>query len=151
MSRLCEWTDKETLHEVCAQVTHYWTVASHIVTSGQRILATGRIAWGIFHLENLMCTWLLLRPPMGTLVDSMRRNSDIRTMGTGFGGTPNNADVIPSKLTSHRRGSRLHLILECRAVTLPRRETRWNYLGCPKLTKRSQPLVGRSSPYCGDM
>ena len=37
------------------------------------------------------------------------------------------------------------------AVTLPRSETRWNYLGCPKLTKRSQPLVGRSSPYCGDM
>jgi len=32
-----------------------------------------------------------------------------------------------------------------------RRETRWNYLGCTKLTKRSQPLVGRSSPYCGDM
>jgi len=27
----------------------------------------------------------------------------------------------------------------------------WNYLGSPKLTKRSQPLVGRSSPYCGDM
>ena len=42
-------------------------------------------------------------------------------------------------------------LLECHAVTLPRRETRWNYLGRPKLTKRSQPLVGRSSPYCGDM
>jgi len=42
-------------------------------------------------------------------------------------------------------------ILECRAVTLPRRETRWNYLGCPKLAKRFQPLVGRSSPYCGNM
>jgi len=42
-------------------------------------------------------------------------------------------------------------LLECRAVTLPRRETRWSYLGCPKLTKRSQPLVGRSSPYCEDM
>ena len=41
-------------------------------------------------------------------------------------------------------------LLECRAVTLPRRETRSNYLGSPKLTKRSQPLVGRSSPYCGD-
>jgi len=39
-------------------------------------------------------------------------------------------------------------LLECRAVTLPRCETRWNYLGCPKLTKRSPPLVGRSSPYC---
>ena len=43
-------------------------------------------------------------------------------------------------------------LLECRAVTLPKRETRcWNYLGCPKLTKRSQPLVGRSSPYCEHM
>jgi len=37
---------------------------------------------------------------------------------------------------------------ECHAVMLQRRETRWNELGCPKLTKRSQPLVGRSSPYC---
>jgi len=34
-------------------------------------------------------------------------------------------------------------LLECSAATLPRRETRWNYLGCPKLTKWSQPLVGR--------
>ena len=42
-------------------------------------------------------------------------------------------------------------ILECRAVTLRRRETRWNLLGCPKLTKWSQPLVGRNSPYCKDM
>ena len=42
-------------------------------------------------------------------------------------------------------------LLECRAVTLPRGETRWNYLGCPKLTKRSQTLVGRSSPFCEDM
>ena len=38
-------------------------------------------------------------------------------------------------------------VLECRGVTLPRRETRWNVLGCPKLANRSQPLVGRSSPY----
>ena len=43
------------------------------------------------------------------------------------------------------------LLLECRAVTLPRSQTRWNLQGCPKLTKRSQPLVGRSSPYYGDM
>ena len=42
-------------------------------------------------------------------------------------------------------------VLERRAVTLPRRETRWNLLGCPKLTKGSQPLVGRSSPYYQDM
>jgi len=37
------------------------------------------------------------------------------------------------------------------AVTLPRPKTRWSLLGCPKLPNRSQPLVGRSSPYCGDM
>jgi len=42
-------------------------------------------------------------------------------------------------------------LLVCRAETLPRRETRWNYLGCPKLTKGSQLLEGRSSPFCGDM
>jgi len=42
-------------------------------------------------------------------------------------------------------------LLECHAVTLRRRETRWNSLGCPKLANRSQPLVGRSSPYCEDM
>ena len=44
-------------------------------------------------------------------------------------------------------------LLECRAVglTLPRRETRWNVLGYPELASRSQPLMGRSSPYCADM
>jgi len=42
-------------------------------------------------------------------------------------------------------------LLDCRAVTLPRRESRWNYLGCPKLPDRSQPLVGRSSPYGEDI
>ena len=41
-------------------------------------------------------------------------------------------------------------LLECRAVTLPRRETRWNLQGCPKLANRSQPLGGRSSPYYED-
>jgi len=37
-------------------------------------------------------------------------------------------------------------LLECRAVTLPRRESHWNLQGCPKLANRCQPLVGRSSP-----
>ena len=41
------------------------------------------------------------------------------------------------------------LLLQCRAVTLPRRETRWNLQGCLKLTNRSQLLVSRSSLYCG--
>jgi len=34
-------------------------------------------------------------------------------------------------------------LLECRAVMLTRCETHWNLLGCPKLTNRSQPLMGR--------
>ena len=42
-------------------------------------------------------------------------------------------------------------LLECRAVTLPRRETRWNLQGCPKLANRSLLLVGRSLPYCEHM
>jgi len=42
-------------------------------------------------------------------------------------------------------------LLECRAVTLPRRKTRWNLCGCPKLPDRSQRLVGRSSPYYEDI
>ena len=42
-------------------------------------------------------------------------------------------------------------LLECCAVTLPRRETCWNLLGCHKLANRSLLLVGRSSPYCEDI
>ena len=42
-------------------------------------------------------------------------------------------------------------LLDCRAVTLPRSETHWNLHGCLKLASRSQPLVGQSSPYCGNM
>jgi len=37
------------------------------------------------------------------------------------------------------------------SVTKSSRKTRWNLLGCPKLVNRSQPLMGRSSPYCEDM
>jgi len=39
----------------------------------------------------------------------------------------------------------------CSNATKTRKQNRWNYLGCPKLTKWSQPLVGQSSPYCEDM
>jgi len=42
-------------------------------------------------------------------------------------------------------------LLECRAVKLPRRESRWKWKGCPKLANRSQPLVARRSPYYEDM
>jgi len=42
-------------------------------------------------------------------------------------------------------------LLDCHAATLPRCETLWNLQGCLKLANRSQPLVGRSSPYCEDM
>jgi len=42
-------------------------------------------------------------------------------------------------------------ILECRAVTMWRRKTRWNSQGCLKLANRPQPLARRSSPYYEDV
>jgi len=39
----------------------------------------------------------------------------------------------------------------CRAVTLRKTRNQLKLQGYPKLVNRSQPLVGRSSPYCGDM
>jgi len=53
--------------------------------------------------------------------------------------------------TSVQRRKVWRPLLECRAVTLPRCETRWNLQGCPKLPDRSQPLVGLSLPYCANM
>ena len=41
-------------------------------------------------------------------------------------------------------------LLECSAVMLTRRKTRWNLQGCPKLANRCQPLVSQSSLYYQD-
>jgi len=62
--------------------------------------------------------------------------------------SPCGTQVVPSV---QRRKVWLMPTTRCLAVTLPRRETRWNLLGCPKLANRSQLLVGRSSPYYEDM
>jgi len=42
-----------------------------------------------------------------------------------------------------------HYYMPCSNAAKTRNQL--NLVGCPKLTKRSQPLVGRSSPYCGDI
>jgi len=42
-------------------------------------------------------------------------------------------------------------LLDCHAVTLPRCDTRWNMMGCPKPANWSQQLVGWSSPHCKDI
>jgi len=42
-------------------------------------------------------------------------------------------------------------LLDCRAVMLPRRNTHWNMMGCPKPANKCQLLAGRSSPYCKDI
>jgi len=47
-----------------------------------------------------------------------------------------------------RANSRLHFLHRCSTIMKPRREPRWNMLGCPKLANRSQPLMGQRSPYC---
>ena len=61
---------------------------------------------------------------------------------------PFRTQVAPSV---QRRKVWLTPTTRCRAVTLPRHETRWNLQGCLKLPDGSQPLMGRSSPYYEDM
>ena len=62
--------------------------------------------------------------------------------------SPCRTQVAPSV---QRRKVWLTPTTRCRAVTLPRCKTSGNLQGYPKLVNRSQTLVGRSSPYCGDM
>jgi len=62
--------------------------------------------------------------------------------------SPCRTQVAPSV---QRRKVWLTPATRCRAVRVPRRETRLNLQGCLKLPDGSQPLVGRSSPYCEDM
>jgi len=59
---------------------------------------------------------------------------------------------VPVQETSkHRAKFGWPPLSDVAAVTKPRRETRWNLLGCQKLANGSQPLVSRSSPQCEDM
>jgi len=54
---------------------------------------------------------------------------------------------VPAQETAkHRTKFGCPPLSDVGAVTKPRRNTRWNLLGCPKLANRFQPLVGRSSP-----
>jgi len=54
-------------------------------------------------------------------------------------------------MAKHRTKFGWPLLSDVAAARKPRRETRWNLLGYPKLTNRYQLLVGHSSPYCEDM
>ena len=68
------------------------------------------------------------------------------------GKSPQNVYNVPAQYTTkHRAKFGWPPLSDVGAVMKPRRETRWNLLGCPKLDNRSQPLVGRSSPYYEDM
>jgi len=59
--------------------------------------------------------------------------------------------VPVQKTAKHRAKFGWPPLSDVAAVTKPWRETHWNLLGCSKVTNRSQPLVGRSSPYCEDI
>ena len=59
---------------------------------------------------------------------------------------------VPAQETAkHRAKLGWPPLSDVAAVMKPRCGTRWNLLGCRKLPNWSQPLVGRSSPYCEDM
>jgi len=56
---------------------------------------------------------------------------------------------IPAQeMPKHRARFGWPPVSDVAAVTKQRRETRWNFLGCPKLANRSQQLISRSSAYC---
>ena len=59
--------------------------------------------------------------------------------------------VPAQEMGKHRAKFGWPTVSDVGAVITPRRDTRWDLPGCPKLTNRYQPLVGRSSPYYEDM
>jgi len=59
---------------------------------------------------------------------------------------------VPAQETAkHRAKFGWPPVSDVTAVTKARRETHWNLLESAKLANWSQPFIGRSSPYCGDM
>jgi len=59
--------------------------------------------------------------------------------------------VPAQEMAKHRAKFGWPPLSDVDAVTKARCETRWNLHGCPKLVNGSQPLMGRSSPYCENM
>ena len=59
--------------------------------------------------------------------------------------------VLAQETAKHRAKFGWPPVSNVNAVMKPRCETRWNLLGCPKLTNGSQLLVGNSSQYCEHM
>jgi len=59
--------------------------------------------------------------------------------------------IAAQETAKHRAKFGWPPVTDVTAVTKKRRETRQNLLGCRKLQNRSQPQLGRSSPYCGDV
>jgi len=60
-------------------------------------------------------------------------------------------DSVPAQeMAKHRAKCGWPPLSDIGAVTKPRHETRWNLLGSPKLTNRSQSLVGQYLPYGED-
>ena len=77
------------------------------------------------------------------------RQSEFFTWQNSVGGR---SPRIPAQETAiHRAKVGWPPVSDVTAVPKARHETRWNLLGCSKLPKRSQPLVGRSLPYSRDM
>ena len=62
------------------------------------------------------------------------------------------AENVYTVYPSRRRPNIVQSLDERRCcINNPTRETRWNLMGCPKRANRSEPVMGRSSPYCGNL
>jgi len=78
------------------------------------------------------------------------RQSECSWQNAVRGNSPQNVydSVQAQEKAKHRAKFGSSPLSDVRAVTKPRCETRCNLLGCPKLTNRSQLLVGWRSAYC---
>jgi len=102
--------------------------------------------WDSFpHSVTIACfSWLIVvnRPPW-----SSKRILHVAKYRYGQEPQKMYAYSVPVQETAkHRAKFSWPPFSDIAAVTKPRRETRWNLLGCPKLANRSPPLVDRSSP-----
>jgi len=111
-----------------------------------------RIVWYCTRISAVLIDWLIeLRfyVPLDTKRSFRRRSSQPIAWRSTEETKPNAAKATRMWANAQRDGALPNIggtlcstpqfgwrpLLECHAVTLPRRKTRWNYLGCPKLMK----------------
>jgi len=131
----------------CLQICTRTNIYTCDTCTGYQIWATSTNKWLHNFVHTTLCTaTFLVYPPVMTCTLYWTRVWAIAQRD----GRPAAYRWRPL-FSATKFGWRPLLECLCHAVMLPRREARWNLVGCHKLLNRSQLLVGRSSVYCEDM